>query len=492
MRRSIFVLSLLLAACSGSFIKPHKIDVQQGNFVDQEMISKLKPGMTRSQVRFALGTPLVADAFHAERWDYIYRFQKGGGAPQQRQISVIFEDDKLARVEGDVVAAKSEPAQVPQRSAAQVSTAKPAEPPAPPKPAVKAPPPEPEPGLTTRLGRMLGFGSDEDAPKQPVMLKREEREPAVTPAPKLAAAEAPRREPPAEERAKPKPAPQAPADQRPAPASRKPWDDGGKKAWEDGAKPWESDGKLRNREGKTIGEQLGELFDFGGGGKAAEAVAGEKPVPKDGKLRNREGKTIAEQIRDLFRTDTGESPKAEAPPTREAKQRSTEPSPSTDGKLRNREGKTIGEQIRDLFRSGDTPVPARASPEPSTPARAPSEPSAPASAEPTAPVTAAEPSTPAGTTAESSEPARTTAESSESPRTTAEPGDSAKTTAEPSSGSGRTQAESTRPAQASSPKASEQPRVSAKEGKGFLRFFIEDILGFDEEWRSGEWQGPVK
>ncbi|HSF47440.1 MAG TPA: hypothetical protein VLA73_03670, partial [Burkholderiales bacterium] len=301
-------------------------------------------------------------------------------------------------------------------------------------------------------------------------LKREEREPAVTPAPKLAAAEAPRRESPAEERAKPKPAPQALGDQRPAPASRKPWDDGGKKAWEDGAKPWESDGKLRNREGKTIGEQLGELFDFGGGGKA-EAVASETSVPKDGKLRNREGKTIGEQIRDLFRTDTEESLRAEVKPapTREAKQ---ERAAVNDGKLRNREGKTIGEQIRDLFRSDDTPVQARTTSEPSTPPEAPSEPSAPASAEPNAPVTAAEPSTPAGTTAEPSEPARTAAE--------------------PSSGSGRTQAEPTRPAQVSSPKASEQPRVSAKEGKGFLRFFIEDILGFDEEWRSGEWQGPVK
>ena len=59
----------LLSAC---FLKPYKIDVQQGNFLDQEMVAKLKPGMTRSQVRFLLGTPLIADPFHPDRWDYVY------------------------------------------------------------------------------------------------------------------------------------------------------------------------------------------------------------------------------------------------------------------------------------------------------------------------------------------------------------------------------------------------------------------------------------
>ncbi|MBA3904306.1 MAG: outer membrane protein assembly factor BamE [Rhodocyclaceae bacterium] len=101
---------LLLAACSNmpdvtSTFSPYRIDIRQGNFVTQEMVAQLKPGMTRDQVRFVLGTPLVTDVFHAERWDYVYRFQPGRGEVQQRRFTVYFEDGKLVRVAGDVVAA---------------------------------------------------------------------------------------------------------------------------------------------------------------------------------------------------------------------------------------------------------------------------------------------------------------------------------------------------------------------------------------------------
>ena len=89
-------------------LNPHKIDIQQGNAIDQEMVSKLKPGMTRSQVRFILGTPLVDDAFHPNRWDYVYRYIKGGTLTEQRRITVLFENDKLKSVDGDVVAAKAD------------------------------------------------------------------------------------------------------------------------------------------------------------------------------------------------------------------------------------------------------------------------------------------------------------------------------------------------------------------------------------------------
>ena len=82
---------------------PHKIDIQQGNYVTQDMVAKLKPGMTRSQVRFALGTPLIVDPFHADRWDYVYVLQKGGRVVEQRRIVVVFQDDKLLRIEGDIV-----------------------------------------------------------------------------------------------------------------------------------------------------------------------------------------------------------------------------------------------------------------------------------------------------------------------------------------------------------------------------------------------------
>lgn len=101
--------ALLFAGCSNtpditSRLSPYRIDVRQGNYVTQDMVAKLKPGMSRDQVRFALGTPLVADMFHADRWDYVYRFQPGRGEAQLRRLVVFFEEDKLVRVGGDVVA----------------------------------------------------------------------------------------------------------------------------------------------------------------------------------------------------------------------------------------------------------------------------------------------------------------------------------------------------------------------------------------------------
>lgn len=115
--RPTFPSLLLLAACLGacsntpditSHLSPYRIDVRQGNYVTQDMVARLKPGMSRDQVRFALGTPLVADMFHADRWDYVYRFQPGHGEAQVRRIVVFFEDGKLTRVGGDVVAETAE------------------------------------------------------------------------------------------------------------------------------------------------------------------------------------------------------------------------------------------------------------------------------------------------------------------------------------------------------------------------------------------------
>ena len=88
-------------------LTPYKIDIQQGNYVTQDMVEKLKPGMNKSQVRFALGTPLVTDPFHNDRWDYVYVLQKKGVVTEQRRIVVVFSDDKLVRVDGDVKPAPS-------------------------------------------------------------------------------------------------------------------------------------------------------------------------------------------------------------------------------------------------------------------------------------------------------------------------------------------------------------------------------------------------
>lgn len=98
-------------------LKPYRIDIQQGNFLSQEMVSQLKKGMTKEQVRFVLGTPLVTDVFHGNRWDYVFYRELQDGKKEQRNISVFFEEDKLARVSGDVVPkAEGAPADVPKEA----------------------------------------------------------------------------------------------------------------------------------------------------------------------------------------------------------------------------------------------------------------------------------------------------------------------------------------------------------------------------------------
>ena len=81
----------------------YKIDVNQGNFVTQDAVEKLKVGQTKSQVRLILGTPLIADAFHGNRWDYVYRFERQGRTLEERKFLVEFKDDKLERWGGDEV-----------------------------------------------------------------------------------------------------------------------------------------------------------------------------------------------------------------------------------------------------------------------------------------------------------------------------------------------------------------------------------------------------
>jgi len=86
-------------------ITPYKMEIQQGNYVTQDMVSKLKPGMTKDEVKVALGTPLLTDAFHAERWDYVYWKEDEAGKRERRRLSVFFTDGKLARLDGDIVPA---------------------------------------------------------------------------------------------------------------------------------------------------------------------------------------------------------------------------------------------------------------------------------------------------------------------------------------------------------------------------------------------------
>jgi outer membrane protein assembly factor BamE len=101
---SIAVLcSLLLAAtaCSFSLPRVHKVTVQQGNVITQEMIDRLKPGMTRSQVAFVMGEPVVRNSFDDNRWDYIYSLEIPGYYNEQKRVSVYFENGVLAYFTGD-------------------------------------------------------------------------------------------------------------------------------------------------------------------------------------------------------------------------------------------------------------------------------------------------------------------------------------------------------------------------------------------------------
>ena len=79
----------------------YKIDINQGNYITQDMVDRLKTGQTKTQVRLALGTPLVQSAFRDNRWDYVYEFRRQGKLIEHRQFTVYFADDKLARWEGD-------------------------------------------------------------------------------------------------------------------------------------------------------------------------------------------------------------------------------------------------------------------------------------------------------------------------------------------------------------------------------------------------------
>ncbi len=103
---------LLLGAASACTTVPrivneYKIDIQQGNVLTQDMVSQLRPGLTKDQVRFILGTPVLMDMFHANRWDYVYSLRKGNsGETEMRKFSTFFDaDGKLTRVAGDVTAA---------------------------------------------------------------------------------------------------------------------------------------------------------------------------------------------------------------------------------------------------------------------------------------------------------------------------------------------------------------------------------------------------
>lgn len=95
-----------LGACTGTVksqedflgvITPYRVEVVQGNVVTKEMLAQLREGLTREQVRYVLGSPLLTDIFHSDRWDYVFSIRRQGAQPQERRVTVYFQNDRVAR-----------------------------------------------------------------------------------------------------------------------------------------------------------------------------------------------------------------------------------------------------------------------------------------------------------------------------------------------------------------------------------------------------------
>src|SRR5688500_18114830 len=99
MTMRLAALLLIAAALSGCGLV-YRIDVQQGNYVPEDVAAKVQPGMTKPQVRALIGTPLLNDIFHANRWDYYFSSVKGNKAEDRTRFSIFFENDKVVRIEG--------------------------------------------------------------------------------------------------------------------------------------------------------------------------------------------------------------------------------------------------------------------------------------------------------------------------------------------------------------------------------------------------------
>jgi outer membrane protein assembly factor BamE len=116
MRFNIILLSLLLAACDSISLPDsipvptsYKMDIRQGNFVTAEMREKIKLGMSKSQVKYVLGTPMVSDVFHANRWDYVYRLEQRAKLVEQQRLTLYFDNDNLTKIDDSDLHVKPEP-----------------------------------------------------------------------------------------------------------------------------------------------------------------------------------------------------------------------------------------------------------------------------------------------------------------------------------------------------------------------------------------------
>ncbi len=151
-RYGLLLLPLLLSACSGFLSTDnipfvYRVDVQQGNVVTQDMLAQLKPGMDKNKVTYIMGSPLITDVFHQDRWDYVYTFKKGGGKTSLRRVSLFFEDDVLSRIDGDVKTASGKIMVTPRRDE------------------MVEVPKQQDANLVNRLKNTIGLGDEEAVPQ---------------------------------------------------------------------------------------------------------------------------------------------------------------------------------------------------------------------------------------------------------------------------------------------------------------------------------------
>ena len=97
------IASMAAAGCS-RYSLVHRIDIQQGNVVTREQVAQLETGMNRGQVQFLMGSPMVVDVFHQDRWDYIYLLKPGYGEPREQRVTLFFENDRLVRIDSTLEA----------------------------------------------------------------------------------------------------------------------------------------------------------------------------------------------------------------------------------------------------------------------------------------------------------------------------------------------------------------------------------------------------
>ena len=101
----VSAILLLITGCSmpklASFPSVYRINIQQGNVITQKMVDQLKPGMTKRQVQYVMGTALIKDTFHQDRWDYVHSFQPGGQVRRQENMTLYFDNGLLSHFEGD-------------------------------------------------------------------------------------------------------------------------------------------------------------------------------------------------------------------------------------------------------------------------------------------------------------------------------------------------------------------------------------------------------